>query len=592
MQEENIKSKYPNMKGSLFKCLITMFLVVLSTPLNALELSVSADQVALNKTVSITISDRSDEDLRSIDLRPLEKDFELGQPNFSSEISIINGRQNSQQKLSMVLQPKRLGSALIPALRLGNKSTRPVRVSVTEAIPNPSSMYGGAVSIEVSVSKGSPYQGEQFVYTLKLFHRVAMENIPPKLELDNSIRGSVESLQKKEYQTQQGQNRFAVQEWRFVVSIDEPGAITIPSPVIKGELYEQRRSFFRTQGVPFEIEAEAVRVNIKPLPNGVRSTLTAQALELRELPIDKGQLEVGQPVTRRIEIQAKGLKAERLPAIKIDDQANFNVYSEPPVFDNEEWLGGYSGTRRDNFAIIPTKAGLITLPEIRIEWFNTQTGRPETSVLPALQLDIQASNSASPQIPPTDLALGTEQNKQSGSIIRNSQPNSNQGQPDLNGRIAISDSSSPQNPRFWIMLFCMALLAWIATVVSMLLMRRYYLEQLRNSEFNSSNELVSASEKSPSVEKLKKRAIQACKNNDAQQAKQNTLLWQRKVMQRLTPDQQQKLARVLLELDRHLFSAQSAHWDGQALAGVISEITTTKNENKIDGLNPLYPKTA
>lgn len=577
ISENNLNPKNTSM---IFKISILFFLFapMLSS---AIELQLSAKEIALNKILQVKIIDQSENNLRDLSLRALEQDFEVGQPSFSSEISIINGRQRSKQSLTLNLKPKRLGNATIPPLRLGNKSSKPYIVKVVEAIPNPSTLYNDAITVEANVSKKSVYAGESFLYTLKVYHRVPVESATPELKLqDNLLDANIQKMTKKEYQIERKQQRYAVQEWRFAININEAGKFSIPSPVVKGELHEQRRTFFRSRGVPFEIEAQPITINVKPLPQNASSLLVAESLDLIEVPFKQNELLVGQPITRQIEIQVKGLKAEQLPSINISDQPMFNVYAEPPVFDNQEWLGGYAGTRRESFAIIPIQAGRITLPEIRIEWFNSKTGQIESSILPAVQMDISPAS-----IGP----LNSNNLSQNGNPIEatdfanNSSPSTQATQSSLS-----IDLERAQNQiRYWKILFALVCLAWIATLVALVAWRS---REPQNTTMSSDTQpLINTAQHNELG--LRQSTIKACKQNNAAKAKHYALQWLRVV-----PSEQlnSEVKVALNDLDNVLFSSRNHSddtivWQGNALGQALKTFTPASSKQKSEQIAQLYP---
>ena len=570
----------PKNFSMVFKLLILFFLCTPSLS-SAIELQISAKEIALNKTLQLKIVDQSDNDLRDLSLRALEQDFDVGQPSFSSEISIINGRQRSKQSLRLNLKPKRLGNATIPPLRLGNKSTKPYIVKVVEATPNPSSLYNDAITVEANVSKTSVYAGESFLYTLKVYHKIPMESATPELKLqDKLVEANIQRMTKKEYQIERNQQRYAVQEWRFTVNINEAGKFSLPSPVVKGELYEQRRTFFRSRGVPFEIEAKPININVKPLPQNASSLLVAESLDLIEVPFKQNELLVGQPITRQIEIQVKGLKAEQLPSINISDQPMFNVYAEPPVFDNQEWLGGYAGTRRESFAIIPIQAGKITLPEIRIEWFNSKTGQIESSILPAVQMDISPANINSVN----SNSLGPNTNSiESTDHTVNSVPSDKAVQPS----ISVDLENAQKQIHFWKILFALVCLAWIATLVALIAWRSRGVE---NTAKNHDDQPLATTTEHNELE-LRQSTIKACMQNNAAQAKHYALQWLRVV-----PSEQlsSEVKAALKELDNVLFSSRNHSgntiaWQGGKLGQALKTFNPLSDTQKTAQIAQLYP---
>lgn len=55
-----------------------------------------------------------------------------------------------------------------------------------------------------------------------------------------------------------------------------------------------------------------------------------------------------------------------------------------PTFSDtfSENSGTVVGVREEEYSIVPQQVGTITLPEIKITWYNLQTKRTETSTLP------------------------------------------------------------------------------------------------------------------------------------------------------------------------------------------------------------------
>ena len=104
----------------------------------AVTASLDRDRVAMGDTMRLTITVTDNEELSSIDLRPLLADFEILQRSTSSNTSIINGRRSHVKQLLVDITPRREGTLKIPPMRVGQQATNMLLVAVSPA-PNSAS---------------------------------------------------------------------------------------------------------------------------------------------------------------------------------------------------------------------------------------------------------------------------------------------------------------------------------------------------------------------------------------------------------------------------------------------------------------------
>ena len=58
------------------------------------------------------------------------------------------------------------------------------------------------------------------------------------------------------------------------------------------------------------------------------------------------------------------------------------VYPEKPVNSSKDDGHWIIGRRQQGFAVIPQRAGTLTVPATTLKWWNVQTGRPEVAQIP------------------------------------------------------------------------------------------------------------------------------------------------------------------------------------------------------------------
>jgi len=100
------------------------------------------------------------------------------------------------------------------------------------------------------------------------------------------------------------------------------------------------------------------------------------------------EFRVGEPVTRTVTLQAKGLESSHLPDISISETDHIRLYPEQAVTENRtdgEWV---FGTRKQSIAYVPSRSGRVSLPEARIDWWDTTQQRQRSTVLPSWEINV------------------------------------------------------------------------------------------------------------------------------------------------------------------------------------------------------------
>ena len=87
---------------------------------------------------------------------------------------------------------------------------------------------------------------------------------------------------------------------------------------------------------------------------------------------------------------ALGMEAGQLPVIKQPEATGLKVYPSPEKRSTVQTpVGDIQAVEEVSLVLVPTSGGELTIPEIRIPWFNTKTGKSEEAFLPAKTISIQ-----------------------------------------------------------------------------------------------------------------------------------------------------------------------------------------------------------
>lgn len=141
----------------------------------------------------------------------------------------------------------------------------------------------------------------------------------------------------------------------------------------------------------------------RPANSGGGAWLPAKGLSLTERwsrPPD--ELVAGEPITRTITLTAQELAATQLPPLQIPDGDGYKIYPDQPQMDNSGDSSGVIGSRVESMAIVPSRAGTITLPPITVQWWDTISQQPRQAVLEERTLTVKAAAGQVPDVTETD----------------------------------------------------------------------------------------------------------------------------------------------------------------------------------------------
>lgn len=359
--------------------------------LSKLEASVDRNPVMEGEYFVLNISADDQIDTGELDTSALLKDFVVGRTSVSRSTQIINFDSAKETRWQVLLSPKRQGQLTIPAFTLKNVSSAPIQVNVVPVGTQPAEAKN--LFIDAKLSTDEAYIGQLITYKVKLYLAV---------ELQRGVLSApvVEGAQVKQIgEDKDGTEivdgrRFRVIERTYSIIPDIPGRIDIQGASFAGDVLveSQRRGgmFGFNESRPMQASAPAQSVSINPAPNSFQGQwLVADLVVLKEtFPEETAEFTVGSPITRTITLLASNTDENSLPDIVQPLPEDIKLYPEKPqrqtFVRDAQIVSQYSITA----AIVPTKAGTYTLPEITVPWWNPHLKRQETATLPARTITV------------------------------------------------------------------------------------------------------------------------------------------------------------------------------------------------------------
>ena len=338
------------------------------------------------------------------DLSPLRRDFEILGNRSSTQVQIVNGASSMQRQWQVELAPRRSGTLRIPALRVGDGQTAPLTVTVTETPPEPVDNDAISLAVSVETGDGEPYVQSQILYTVQL--RFAIPLLEGSLGDPEPARAVVERLgDDRSYHTTIDGKRYGVVERHYAIFPETSGELEIPPLRFRGRVATRdnpglgRSSAFDNffdRGQPVNARSRALTLEVQPQPAGFQGDwLPARDLHLQEMwHEDLERARVGEPLTRSILLEADGLSAAHLPALSLPEIPGARVYPEPASTENRhngQWI---RARQVRNFAVLPTRAGTLEIPELEIPWWDVTRGERRVARLPARTIQVASAPAA------------------------------------------------------------------------------------------------------------------------------------------------------------------------------------------------------
>ncbi len=352
-------------------------------------------EVVEGETITLILQTNDTQQSLAINRSGLEQDFDILEQRSETQMSIANGRQRAVVRLLITLEPKRSGELLIPAMAFGDASTAAIRVTVKPA-PELAEGEIPPVFIEVSLdpAQGPYYVHAQLALTVRIFYQQNLTEAainPPAPQ-----QASVRLLDEIPFQSTRNGIRYRVLERHYAIFPERSGELEIPPLVLSGRLIERPadrlwRPSVRGRRVKFESEPLTILVLPKPALYQGAHWLPARRITLSQQISNVDGLQVGEPVTRTIILDAVGLEENMLEEPVWPETPNARIYPDQPqgISRNDgQWVLGHKEFR---YAVVPEEPGELVLPEIHLDWWDTHTNQARTAKLPEHRVEVAAS---------------------------------------------------------------------------------------------------------------------------------------------------------------------------------------------------------
>ena len=579
-----------NHNSTLIKNLFLISLFLTSSLLSA-EVSTTIDRnpVRVNETFELTLHMESAPITRP-PLEGLPEEFEIIRSTNFYNRSTVNGKTETQAGWQYVLRATVEGIFTIPGFKVDGATTNPFQISVMPAVSS-TSINGqqDAIKLTATVDHEEVYVQQQILYTVRLYRAVQAQYASLT---DPMMEGAIlERLgEDKQFESEIEGVRYIVLERQYVLFPQSDGLQSISPVTFTAEVSNgtKRYSTFgqlRSRTKAISLSTDTIDINVKGRPMGELDWwLPANDVTLTEQwSPEPLEYRVGEPVTWSYTIKASGLTSTQLPELLPTLTDGLKFYPDTATSDNQVDQFGISGLRTQKIAVLPTKAGTITLPELKLTWWDVKANKTQTISLPSRNINILASLDDDTGVESINDASVTAQ--QSDESIENDDTS-----------LSTESIKSAEAVQPWKMIAIISLLLWVISALVL---------TLRNKQSSKSISYKSRDKQSIKANKTEaslKDIKLACKNNSAQQTKIAILSWCSTQRSFANIHSLAELARhtnsddlkdELTNLERKLYSKEGGDWNGDVLYTLLNEIQSMSqsqiiNNDKLEELPPLH----
>lgn len=377
-----------------FFILLTLCIAVIQPAfaLSKLEASVDRNPVMEGEYFVLNVSADDEVDTGKLDTSILLKDFIVGRTSVSRSTQIMNFDAVKETRWQVLLAPKQKGQLTIPSFSIDGVSSAEIPLRVVEAGAQPEQAKN--LFIDAKVSTDEAYVGQLITYKVKLYLAVELQRGVLNAPVIEGAQIKQIGEDKDGSEIIEGR-RYRVIERTYGIIPDLPGQVNIKGATFSGDVLveSQRRGgmFGFNESRPMQAGAPSLSIQVEPAPTSFQGQwLVADLVALKEsFPEDVKEFTVGSPITRTLTLLASNADENSLPDIAQNLPSELKSYPEKPqrqsFVRDAQIVSQYSITS----AIVPSKAGTFTLPEVKVPWWNPHLKRQEMATLPARTIQVK-----------------------------------------------------------------------------------------------------------------------------------------------------------------------------------------------------------
>lgn len=364
-------------------------LAVVSNALAEVTARIDRPSVDLNESFILELVVDTNIDAEP-DLTVLDEKFYRGQLSQLSNTSIINGQIRRSRTWSIALMAKSVGRQEIPAITIGNESSSPISITINEPANEPPGEADVFITSEVDQTEA--YVQSQVLYRFKVYRAVATRQEGRRDPEFTGVEVLVERAgDERSYEAILNGKAYNVIERVLAIYPQSSGEISISPARFEARVLRNGRITGRKV-----FESESHTITVLPIPAPPADYPDAAWLPARDVRLSEewsrepGEIAAGEPVTRKVTISVLGQIETQIPALEPPVVEGMNVYADKPDLSRLFEAEGIRGVRREQYAMIGFRGGLVEVPAVEVPWWDIETREWRVARLPSRTIRVEA----------------------------------------------------------------------------------------------------------------------------------------------------------------------------------------------------------
>jgi len=493
--QSNSSLKISTMKILAFSPLFLFLILSIfsSNAQAALTQSIDRHEIHAGETFLFTI--QIDEDAGAEpDLSLIPKEFTIVSNSQYQQVSYANGRSSVVKGWKLKLSTLKTGKIIIPSITVGNDATKPITLFIKDTSDRVE-LNGKekAIFLESEVDLNQVYVQQQVLLTIKLYRAVNTHyaRLTEPTAGDSIVDKLGDDIQ---YDKTINNTRYVITERKYAIFPQQSGELEISSVNFTADVNDSSqsgRNRFLNTTRPISVNSKVIKLKVTPQPAQAANPWmpSSEVVLADKWSTGNNDLVVGEPATWTLLLYAQGLSESQLPEILLPKVDGLQWYPDTPQKDRQVNEKGILGQRVEKLAVIPSKEGTITIPEILLKWWDTKSDSEKTATIASKTFNVlPAVGTAETVIPPQMIGPKVE----TETLVDNSQT------------------------MLWKFIAAGAIILWLLTLIA------YFQKKSSPIQRNKNKETV---ELSPKQSALQKILLESIKLNQIAKIESSLLDW-------------------------------------------------------------------
>lgn len=361
------------------------------------------DRDSIDAGDAVTLNIETDQRGAEPDYSPLRGGFGLGAKNANQQMQVTNGSVTIRALFGVVITPRQTGEIIVPAIRVGNERTEPLRLQVVATAVDAGAPGDAGASaargneeafVETQVDDPQPYVQQSVGVVVRLYYATQLAS--GELDLQAPDGASLQRVGDDVSSARAVNGRqYNVVERRYLLVPERSGRLVVPPARFNGRAVG---GFFddyfgrgngelnaRSASIPLQVRAQPA--------NAPQPWLPLRSLTLRYTSTPQ-RATAGEAAQIVVEASARGATQAQFPELPTPSVPDAQVFAEPAQYE-ERFVDGSPQLRLTRrYSIVPNRAGPLLIPGLQVAWWDVGAAAAKTASLPDLTLDVAAGSGA------------------------------------------------------------------------------------------------------------------------------------------------------------------------------------------------------